>query len=135
MTRLIADARDVLDATQFLTGTGTNAPFGVFGGDATYSLSTTQRLTTTTTATYGAPDVWAFKATIPARFIPRTTFVASPTAWDTTWQFVAAGSTTQARMFDAGRGGDFLGRPRAEWSTHAPVDHGCPDRFQDHDRR
>jgi HK97 family phage major capsid protein len=117
MSRLIADARDVLDATQFLTGNGTNAPFGVFGGDATYSLGTSQRIVTTTTATYGAPDPWLLKGGIPARFQGNTTFVASPVAWDTTWQFVAAGSTTQARQFDAGRGGDFLGRPKAELST------------------
>jgi HK97 family phage major capsid protein len=117
MTRLIADARDVLDATMFLTGNGTNQPFGIFGGDSTYSLTTSQRIVTTTTATYGAPDSWLLKAGIPARFIARTTFAASPTAWDTAWQLVPEGSTTLARQFDAGRGGDFLGRPKVEWST------------------
>jgi HK97 family phage major capsid protein len=126
MVQLIADGRDVLDATAMLTGNGTNTLFGVFGGDATYSLGTSQRVVTTTTATYGAPDVWALKAAVPARFLSRATFVASPTAWDTTWQFVAAGSTTQARQFDAGRGGDFLGRPRAEWSTMAASTTGAP---------
>ena len=30
--RLISDARDVLDATQFLTGTGTDSPAGVLTG-------------------------------------------------------------------------------------------------------
>jgi len=114
---LVADARDVLDATMFLTGNGTNQPYGIFGGSATYSLTTTQRVQTNTVATYAAGDPWLLKAALPARFIPSATFAAAPATWDTTWQFVAAGSTTQARQFDDGRGGPFLGRPKVEWST------------------
>jgi HK97 family phage major capsid protein len=126
LARLVNDARDVCDATAFLSGNGTNAPFGVLGGDATYSLTTTQRIVTTTTSTYGAPDPWLLKQGIPARFMGNATFAASPAAWDTSWQFVAAGSTTQARQFDAGRGGDFLGRPKVEWSTMAASTTGAP---------
>ena len=36
------------------------------------------------------------------------------------YRFVAQGSTTEPRQFaDGDRGGDFLGRPRIEWSTMA----------------
>jgi HK97 family phage major capsid protein len=36
------------------------------------------------------------------------------------YRFVAQGSTTEPRQFaDGDRGGDFLGRPKIEWSTMA----------------
>jgi len=120
LERLVADARNVADATAFLTGTGSNAPFGIFGGDATYSLGTTQRVQTTTVATYAVGDPWLLKAQIPARFTNDSTFAAAPGTWDTTYRFVAQGSTTEPRQFsDGDRGGDFLGRPKVEWSTMA----------------
>jgi HK97 family phage major capsid protein len=120
LVQLIADARNVLDATKFLTGTGTNEPYGIFGGNATYSLTTTQRVQTATVATLAAGDSWLLKAGIPARFIANTTFLASPVTWDTIFQLVPAGSTTLAQQFgDSDRGGPWLGRPKAEWSTMA----------------
>lgn len=119
LVRLVIDSRNVLDATMFLTGSGSNQPSGILNIGALNGLTTTQRVQTATTATYAAADPWAFKAAIPARWLNSTTWAAAPATWDTTWQFVAAGSTTQARQFDAGRGGPFLGLPKIEWSTMA----------------
>jgi HK97 family phage major capsid protein len=120
LVKLVADARNTVDSSMLLTGTGTNQPIGIFGGDATYSLTTTQRVQTATTATYAVGDPWLLKGQIPPRFINSTTFVASPATWDATYRFVAQGSTTEPRQFsDGDRGGDFLGRPKAEWSTMA----------------
>ncbi len=120
LVRLIDDARNVCDATAFLSGNGTNQPFGILGGDTTYSLTTTQRVQTAGTGAYAAGDPWLLKAQIPARFIGGTTFAANPATWDVTYRFVAQGSTTEPRQFANGdRGGDFLGRPKAEWSTMA----------------
>ena len=119
MTRLIADARDVLDATAMLTGNGTNTLFGIFGGDATYSLGTSQRVLTATTATYAVGDPWLLKAQIPARFLARTTFAAHPNTFDTTYRFVGGNSTEPYQFGGGDRAGDFLGRPKAEWSTMA----------------
>jgi HK97 family phage major capsid protein len=118
LLKLVADARNTVDATMFLTGTGTNQPGGILNIGGTNGLTTTQRVQTTTVATYAVGDPWLLKAAIPARFIGDTTFAAAPSTWDTTYQFVAQGSTTQARQFsDGDRGGDFLGRPKVEWST------------------
>jgi HK97 family phage major capsid protein len=117
MARLVADARDVLDATAFLTGNGTNQPFGIFGGDATYSLATTQRVLTATTATLAVADPWSLKAQIPARFLGRTTFVAHPSIFDTIFRFVGGNSTEPYQFSNGDRAGDFLGRPKAELST------------------
>jgi HK97 family phage major capsid protein len=120
LTRLVTDAKNVVDATMFLTGTGTNQPFGIFGGDATYSLTTTQRVQTNTVAVTAVGDPWLLKAGIPARWLNLTTFAAAPATWDAVYRFVAQGSTTEPRQFsDGDRGGDFLGRPKIEWSTMA----------------
>ncbi len=120
LLKMVADARNVVDATMFLSGNGTNQPYGILGGNATYSLTTTQRVQTNTVATYVVGDPWLLKAGIPARFINTCTFAAAPGTWDTTYRFVAQGSTTEPRQFsDGDRGGDFLGRPKVEWSTMA----------------
>jgi HK97 family phage major capsid protein len=65
-------------------------------------------------------DPWLLKAGIPARWLNLTTFAAAPATWDAVYRFVAQGSTTEPRQFsDGDRGGDFLGRPKVEWSTMA----------------
>jgi HK97 family phage major capsid protein len=125
LERLVVDARNVTDATAFLTGTGTNQPFGIFGGDATYSLTTTQRVLTATTAAYAVGDPWLLKGQMPARFLGDSTFAALPSTWDATYRFVAQGSTVEPRQFsDGDRGGDFLGRPKVEWSAMAATTAG-----------
>jgi HK97 family phage major capsid protein len=118
LVRLITDARNVLDATKFLTGSGTNEPSGILNIGALNGLTTTQRVQTLTTAVYAVGDPWLLKAQIPPRFLNSTTFAAAPGIWDLTYRFVAQGSTTEPRQFsDGDRGGDFLGRPKIEWST------------------
>jgi HK97 family phage major capsid protein len=116
--RLIADAKNVLEATKFLLGTGTNEPGGILNIGSTGGLTTTQRVLTAGVATYAVGDPWLLKAAIPARFIPTTSYVAAPAIWDKTYRFVAQGSTTEPRQFsDGDRGGDFLGAPKDELST------------------
>jgi HK97 family phage major capsid protein len=118
LIRLASDARDVNDATMFLTGTGTNQPSGILNIGGLNGLTTTQRVQTATSATYAVGDPWLLKAQVPPRFIPTSTYAASPGAWDRTYRFVAQGSTTEPRQFsDGDRGGDFVGRPKIEWST------------------
>lgn len=116
--RLIADAKNVLEANKFLLGSGTNEPGGILNIGGTGGLTTTQRVQTATSATYAVGDPWLLKAAIPARFIAASSYVAAPAIWDKTYRFVAQGSTTEPRQFsDGDRGGDFLGRPKDELST------------------
>jgi HK97 family phage major capsid protein len=117
LVNLIGDARSVLDATKFLTGTGTNEPSGILNIGALNGLTTTQRVQTTTVATYAVGDPWLLKAGLPARFINSTTFAAAPATFDTTFRFVGGNSTEPYQFADGDRGGDFLGRPKVEWST------------------
>jgi HK97 family phage major capsid protein len=119
LLRLVNDARNVTDATAFLTGNGTNQPYGILGGNATYSLTTTQRVLTATTAAYAVGDPWLLKAALPARFTNDATFAANPATFDTTYRFVGGNSTEPYQFSGGDRGGDFLGRPKAEWSTMA----------------
>jgi HK97 family phage major capsid protein len=118
LARLFADSKNVLESAQFLTGTGTNAPGGLLNIGGTGGLTTSQRTLTAGVATYAVGDPWLLKAAIPARFLNTATFAASPAIWDKTYRFVAQGSTTEPRQFsDGDRGGDFLGRPKIEWSS------------------
>jgi len=120
LVRLVTDARNVLDSTMFLTGSGTSQPSGILNIGALNGLTTTQRVQTATTAVTAVGDPWAFKAAIPARWLNSTTFAAAPATFDAVYRFVAQGSTTEPRQFANGdRGGDFLGRPKIEWSTMA----------------
>jgi HK97 family phage major capsid protein len=112
----LADGKDILDAGKFLSGSGTNEPTGFFGG-ATNSLTTTQRIQTNTVATYAVGDPYLLKAAIPGRFYARSTFVANPGTWDTTYRFVGGNSTEPFQMTD--RGGPFLGLPKRELTTMA----------------
>jgi HK97 family phage major capsid protein len=116
--RLMADAKNVLEANKFLLGSGTNEPGGILNIGGTGGLTTTQRVQTAVAATYAVGDPWLLKAQIPARFIPTTSYVAAPKIWDQTYRFVAQGSTSEPRQFsDGDRGGDFLGAPKEELST------------------
>jgi HK97 family phage major capsid protein len=117
ITRLVADAKNTLEGTKFLTGTGTNEPSGILNIGGLNGLTTTQRVQTVVSATYAVGDPWLLKAALPARFIASSTYAAAPAIWDKTYRFVAQGSTTEPRQFsDGDRGGDFLGRPKVEWS-------------------
>lgn len=118
LLKLVADGKNTVDATMFLTGTGTNQPGGILNIGGTNGLTTTQRVQTATVATLAPGDSWLLKGAIPARFIGSTTFAAAPATWDALFQLVPAGSTTLAQQFaDSDRGGPFLGRPKIEWSA------------------
>lgn len=118
LQKLVADAKNTVDATMFLTGTGTNQPSGILNIGGTNGLTTTQRIQTATVATLAAGDSWLLKAGVPARFIATSTSAAAPATWDTVFQLVPQGSTTLAQQFaDSDRGGNWLGLPKVEWST------------------
>jgi HK97 family phage major capsid protein len=119
LLRMSSDARDVNDATQFLSGNGTNAPVGLLAIGTTGSLTTTQRVQSATTATYALADPWALSAAIPARFRASTTYAAAPAIWDQTYRFVGGNSTEPYQFSGGARDGNFLGQPKVEWSTMA----------------
>lgn len=112
LARLLLDAKDVCEATAFLTGTGTNEPQGLLTG-ATTNVSSAG------SAAFAVADAWSLKAAVPARFQQNATFAASPQIWDSAYRLVGEADPDEPHMFDSGRGGPFLGRPKIEISTMA----------------
>jgi HK97 family phage major capsid protein len=113
LLQLIADARDVLDATQFLTGSGTDSPAGVLTG-----LTTTQRVQTAGAGAIAIGDIYALKQALPARFMPNATWAAHPNRLDSIFRLTPAGSTTEPQAMPT-RDGELIGRPKIEWTTMA----------------
>ncbi len=115
LMKLLSDGRDILDSTKFLSGGGSNEPVGVFG---TGGLTTTQRIQSATTATLAIADAYSLREGLAAtRFFANATFVGHPTVWDTVFRFVGGGNTTEPQPFTQGRGGPFVGTPKAEWNA------------------
>jgi HK97 family phage major capsid protein len=115
LMKLLSDGRDILDSTKFLSGTGTSEPVGVFG---TGGLTTTQRIQSATTATLAIADAYSLRQELSAtRFWANATFVGHPVTWDAIWRLVGQGNTTEPLPFAQGRGGPFVGTPKAEWSA------------------
>jgi HK97 family phage major capsid protein/HK97 family phage prohead protease len=114
LVRLIADGRDVLDASVFASGTSSsNQPTGLFNG-----LSSTQVVLTVGTATLTAGDVWALKGAIPPRFQANTTFAAPGPLLDRVYRLTPVGGTSEPQLMPS-RDGALVGRPAAEWSFNA----------------
>ena len=117
LVRLMNDAKNVLEATKFLLGSGTNEPVGMLTIGTTGALTTTQRVQTATSATLAVADPWTLKAALPPRFLAATTYASSPTIFDKIFRFVGGNSTEPYQFSGGDRSGDFLGKPRAELST------------------
>jgi HK97 family phage major capsid protein len=115
LTRLISDGKDVLDATQFLTGTGTDSPAGVLTG-----LTTSQRVQCAATGFPAVADHYSLKAAVPARFLANLSWMAHQGQWDRSYRLTPVGSTTEPQMLVT-REGAMLGAPKNEWSTMANV--------------
>jgi HK97 family phage major capsid protein len=113
MVRLFADARDTLDSTAFLTGSGTDEPEGVLT-----ALSAAEKVETAGSGAFALADLYSLKQSVPDRWKGATTMVAHSDTFDVCWQFVALADTTEA-MAMATREGSLLGRPKAEWNSMA----------------
>jgi HK97 family phage major capsid protein len=117
LLRLIADGRDVLDATQFLSGNGSNAPVGILAVGTTGALTTTQRVQTDVAATLDIDDVWDLKGNLTnTRFGSNATFAGNSAMIDRIFRFTPSGSTTEPQAMPT-REGPLMGRPVIEWST------------------
>jgi HK97 family phage major capsid protein len=117
--RLLADGRDILDASKMLTGTGSNEPGGILNIGGTGGLTTSQRIQTATTAAFAVGDVYLLKQALPARFMPNAVYTWHPNTLDVIYRFVAEGSTSEPKQMPEGRSGPLLGKRAYEWSSMA----------------
>jgi HK97 family phage major capsid protein len=119
LVQLVADAKDVVEATKFLLGTGTNEPVGVLAIGSTGSLTTTQRVLSAGAGAVVIGDVYALKQALgQTRFAQTATWAFNPTRLDAVFRLTPSGSTTEPQIM-TDRNGPLLGRPTAEWSTMA----------------
>jgi HK97 family phage major capsid protein len=117
LVRLVIDGRDTLDATQFLTGTGTNAPLGILTIGTAGALTTTQRVQTDVSATLDVDDVWDLKGNLTnTRFAGNARFAGNSAMIDRIYRFTPSGSTTEPQAMPT-REGALCGKPVIEWST------------------
>jgi HK97 family phage major capsid protein len=111
--RIIADAKDVVEAQVFLDGlAASNQPIGLLA--TTGALSTTQRVLTNSTANVTIVDAYNLKQALPPRHLPNGTFVLSPTALDMFRRFVGGGNTTEPAIVESN---NLLNRPTQQWSN------------------
>jgi HK97 family phage major capsid protein len=108
--RLFADAKDELEATKFLDGTGTNEPSGVLDG-----LTAAETVYTATVNAFAVDDCYSLLNAIPPRYATRTSVLGSPAIFDEVYRFVGGGSDEPPVL--PTREGAFLGRRKGEWSS------------------
>jgi HK97 family phage major capsid protein len=119
LLKLIGDARDVLEATMFLTGDPTQfQPAGILNIGGTGSLTTSQRVQTATIATVAAADVYTLRTAVPARWLMDATWLLSPVELDTIYRLVPRASATEPVLMDDTRT-SMLGAKISQWSTMA----------------
>lgn len=109
--RLLADAKDQLEATKYLSGAGhgSNEPTGLLTG-----LTTTVRVQTETADVTAIDDYYALKAAIPPRFKAAASYLASPDVFDEAYRYVGGGSDEPPIL--PTREGPLLGSPKFEHS-------------------
>jgi HK97 family phage major capsid protein len=118
LLKLLADGRDILDSTKFLSGSGTAEPVGLFA--ASGGLTTSQRIQTALTGTFGISDSYALREGLAgSRFFANANFMAHPTTFDAMYRMVGGGNTTEPLPMPQGRGGPYVGSPKLEWNAMA----------------
>jgi HK97 family phage major capsid protein len=100
LANLIQDSKDDLEATKFVTGTGTNEPTGIVTGG-----------TTTVTGTGGAAtfvvgDLYAVEQALGPRFRPRAQWIGNRFTYNKARQFDTAGGANLLIYLPAGLAND-----------------------------
>lgn len=115
LTPLLVDAKERLEATAFITGTGTGQPKGLI----TAAVANAPSVVTSTTAdAYAVADVYKLKAALPARYRANAAWLANEDIYDLTRQFSTGTGPQSAFWADFGSGtpSQLLGRPVYETS-------------------
>jgi len=105
---LIADAKNRLEATAFITGGGTNTPEGVVTAVAAV---TTSRVTATTNNLFGSVDVYKLASALPPRYRANSTWLAELNIINSIRQFDTAGGSSFWATLGMDQPERLLGRP------------------------
>jgi HK97 family phage major capsid protein len=117
LLKLMADARDMLEAQVFLNGNPTSfQPAGILNVGGTGSLTTSQQVQTATTATLAAADIYTLRTSVPPRWLLESTWLMAPAQVDTTYRLVPRASSTEPVLMSDDRT-TMLGAKVDQWST------------------
>lgn len=118
---LLQDAKDQLEASKFLAGSGTNEPFGVLTG-------TTNTINAATGAdAFSVANVYALVEALPPRYQPNAAFLASAPILNRVYRLTPSGSTTEPQLMNPDRA-SILGKPVYE-ASNMPTSAGTGNKF------
>lgn len=114
LTELFRDAKDTLEAGKFISGTGTNEPFGVLTG-------TTNTVAAATGLTVTLANLYSLKNALPPRYRANGVYLADAAILDRFRQFDTVGSSAAIWVdsLQDGLASRLLGRPVYEASEMA----------------
>jgi HK97 family phage major capsid protein len=116
MTRLFADAKDVLEADKFVTGTGTNEPEGIVAGLDTPDDSSSV-VDTASIGAFAVADLYTVKNALPPRFRSRALWLGNGAIYDLVRQFDDQGGADLWVQLQFDRPANLIGRPAYEASA------------------
>lgn len=106
----IQDAKDELEATKFLSGTGEDEPFGLLVG-ATTTVDTAEK------EKFGVADAYKLKAALPPRYVPSARWLANDSLYDRVRQLDTNGGANLWVQLGEDRPSVLIGKPAHEMST------------------
>jgi HK97 family phage major capsid protein len=109
LARMLADAKDELEAQKFLDGAGhaSHEPSGILTGITS--------IDTAGSGVFAIADCYALVQAVPARFQPNSTVLGAPAVFDKAYRMIG-GNSAEPPILPT-RESPFLGRRKAEWST------------------
>jgi len=110
LARLFADAKESLEAEQFLSGAGhaSSEPEGLLVG-------ATETLDTATASTFAIADAYSLVQAVAPRYQANSTVLGAPAVFDEAYRWVGGASEEPAVL--PTREGAFIGRRKAEMSS------------------
>lgn len=116
MARVLADSKDQLEASKFLTGLGhgSNQPQGLIAAGGATAV-----VTTATTATFAVADLYSLEQSLPERWQPRASIVANRATYNKIRQFDTAGGANMWVQLQDQYPPGLLGYPSYNWSNYA----------------
>lgn len=112
MAALLQDAKDDLEATKFVLGTGTVEPTGIVAG-----LGTAYHVQTAASATFAVADVYSLENALPPRNRPLASVVANRAIYNLVRQFDTAGGAALWEYIGNALPARLLGYPAYEASA------------------
>lgn len=110
VAKLLAFGRDVLESAAFATGSGSNQPTGII----TALTGTSSVVTSTTTDTFAAADVYKVDNALPARYRANASWLANRAVYNLVRQFDTGGGAQMWERIGADVPAMLLGRNALE---------------------